>query len=364
MKRIVYVSCDAFFDVDFPIVKELNTKFDLIWIPVIRTDGGWYNHDEIEGFCYNNNIRYIPVFQGVKYKNPKIVLLYHQLLSTIKSLHADVVYFEYYGVPLLHLLTPIYLDKKKIIIAIHDVEQHYKMEYGKLNTLYFNHIIKRFKYFHVFSENQLKIFKKKYPDKTVFSADLYLKDFGPSKLARREDKVNFLFFGIIRENKGLDILIEAFNRVSKKRNDFKVTIAGEAKQWNDYDKLIEDKRLYTLIIRKISNAEIPDLLAAAHYMLLPYRDVTQSGVLLTSYNYEVPVIASDFEGFREYVVNGENGFLIEPNSIDSLEHKLLYILDNHSNIYEKIRRNLKLFVDRNINLSTIINRYVDFFEKL
>ncbi|MGJ1537742.1 glycosyltransferase family 4 protein [Sphingobacterium multivorum] len=364
MKKIIYVSSEAFFDVDFPILKELNNQFDLIWIPIIRTDDGWYSEEEIEYFCRNNNIKNITILQTVKYKNPKIILLYLRLLNTIRSLHADVIYFEYFGVPILHLLTPLYLNVKNIVFAIHDVEQHYKMEYGKLKTLYFEYIIKRFRHFQVFSESQLTLFRKKYPNKEVVSANLYLKDFGKATQTRNEDKINFIFFGIIRKNKGLDILIESFNRIGLHRDDFTVTVAGDAKYWEYYKELIKDESHYNLIIRKIDNSEIANLLVGAHYIILPYLDVTQSGVLLTAYNYCLPAIASDLEGFREYISDGYNGFLVEPNKVEALEEKLVYILNNHKNIYSDLIGNLQKYIEKNINLETIVNNYVNFLNKI
>jgi len=50
MKRLIYVSGEDFFDVDFPILRELNKSFDLVWIPILRI-GGWYTIEDIKDFC-------------------------------------------------------------------------------------------------------------------------------------------------------------------------------------------------------------------------------------------------------------------------------------------------------------------------
>ncbi len=363
MKKLIYISGEDFFDVDFPILKELTKQYDLTWIPILRKNG-WYSNEDITSFCETHHIKVLPILQKYKYKHPMMVLFYIRLLSTIRKLNSDIIYFEYFGVPYLHFFSPFFLDKKKLVFAIHDVEQHYKMSYGNLKSFYFNHICQHFVNFHVFSEVQAEIFRKKYPGKNVFVAKLYLKDFGAPTIRKANDgKVHFLFFGIIRKNKGLDLIIKAFNEVAKKRTDFIVTIAGNTKDWAEYDALIDDKRFYHLMIRKIKNEEIPNLFIEADYSLLLYIDVTQSGVLLTSYNYNVPVIASDLPGFHEYVTDGYNGFLVTPN-VEAIAKKIEKIIEEHSNIHNIMSSNLKGYIEEHINLNKIIQNYCDFFNSL
>lgn len=364
MKTIVYVSNEGFFDVDFPVLKELNKIYNLIWIPVLRING-WYTPEEIEIFCQENSIKYIPLVQKYKYKDPRILGFYLKLISTIRSAKPDLIYFQYFGVPVFHLLTPAFLGKDKIVMAIHDVQQHYKMDHGRILNLYFDYILDSFKYFQVFSASQLAIFKDRYPRKLVFAADLYLKDFGqPSIRKTNNARTNFLFFGIIRKNKGLDLMIKAFNELSKIRNDFTVTIAGDAKDWSEYERLIVDAEPYNLIIRKIKNSEIPNLFTQADYLILPYVDVTQSGVLLTAYNYELPAIASDLEGFREYIVDGSNGFLFKPGDLNSLVEKISLVLDNQDKLNQNIIGNLRGFIEHKINIDTISKQYALFFDNV
>lgn len=362
-RKLVYISGEDFFDVDFPVLKILNKHFDLLWIPVLRIDG-WYTQAEVESYASSNNIALLPIVQKFKYKDPRMLKLYVSLLQSIKKEKPDIIYFEYFGVPFLHYLTPFFLPKEKIVFAIHDVKQHYKMEYGGLKTRYFESLFKRFNNFHVFSQTQLSLFKSKFPYKNSFVANLCLKDFGkPADIQKKTDKVQFLFFGIIRKNKGLDIIIEAVNDLSKKRNDFTIVIAGNAKDWPEYEQKISDKAFYEFHIRKIKNAEIPDLFARSHYILLPYIDVTQSGVLLTAYNYNIPAIASDLPGFNEYIADGRTGYLVTPES-KNLAAKMEDILDNHSSRYAAMCSDLKEYVDKDINAEKIVSNYISFFNTL
>lgn len=363
MKKLVYISGEDFFDVDFPVLKELNKSFDLVWIPILRVNS-WYSLEDIHRYCTAHNIKSVPVVQKHKYKDPRMVPFYLKLQALIKRQQPDIVYFEYFGVPLLHVLTPLYHKKHKVVFAIHDVKQHYKMDYGKMKTIYFDYILKRFKNFQVFSDSQLALFRERFPEKNVFMANLYLKDFGPGKLKPRPGKkINFLFFGIIRKNKGIDLILRAFNEIAKYRNDFTVTIAGNTKDWDEYAKNIEDPSIFNLIIRKIKNEEIPDLMVNADYILLPYLDVTQSGVLLTAYNYNLPAIATDFPGFREYIEDGRNGYLIKP-TVDSLRNCIEKVLNQDTQQHEAIRHNLEGFIQQHIDIRDITKKYTDYFSSL
>lgn len=363
MKKLVYISGEDFFDVDFPVLKELNKTFDLVWIPILRVNS-WYSLEDIHRYCKANDIKSVPVVQKFKYKDPRMVPFYLKLQSLIKRQQPDIIYFEYFGVPLLHLLTPVFFNKNKVVFAIHDVKQHYKMDYGKMKTIYFDYILKRFKNFQVFSESQLTLFRERFPGKNVFMANLYLKDFGPGKLKpRAKKKVNFLFFGIIRKNKGIHLIIKAFNEIAKYRNDFTVTIAGNAKDWDEYAKDIEDPSVFNLMIRKIKNEEVPDLMVNADYILLPYLDVTQSGVLLTAYNYNLPAIATDFPGFREYIQDGHNGYLIRP-AVESLKTAVEAVLNQNEQERAAIRHNLEGFIEEHINIKDISKKYTDYFSSI
>ncbi len=86
--------------------------------------------------------------------------------------------------------------------------------------------------------------------------------------------------------------------------------------------------------------------------------------MLIAYNYNVPVIASDFPGFREYIEGGKNGFLFKPENVDSLTKYMEHVLKMSSGEHKKIKENLEQFVENEISLYSIINKYVDFFDKL
>jgi glycosyltransferase involved in cell wall biosynthesis len=142
-----------------------------------------------------------------------------------------------------------------------------------------------------------------------------------------------LFFGQIKEVKGLDLLIEAFGRTHTKLGSATLVIAG--KVWKDdfsrYQSLIDKHGLAgncRTHIRYIPDEQIASYYAAADIVVLPYRRIYQSGVLLMAMSLGVPVLASDLPGMTEIVENGRNGFLFRSGDVDDLADKLVAALND------------------------------------
>lgn len=142
------------------------------------------------------------------------------------------------------------------------------------------------------------------------------------------DKTYFLFFGQIRKSKGLDILLEGL----PKHPDAELIIAG--KPWrddfSDYQHIIDRRGIQDYIqpvIRYIQDEEKDLFYSAADFIVLPYKEIYQSGVLLMSMSYGRPVIASDLPANQEVIQSGKNGLLFKTEDPDDLK----LILENAIN---------------------------------
>jgi glycosyltransferase involved in cell wall biosynthesis len=366
-KKICWITSDSFLDVDKDIVPSLAKHFDITWYIVITLNNSLYRYNiqELVLFAQLNKIELEIIHQKVKYKSPHTIPIYYKLFRKIKIEEPVIVYSNIFGMPFYHPL--LYLCKlKNVVCATHDVIQHVDIPYRRLMVIYNKFVFKTFKNFHLFSKTQHGLFMSKYPNKNTFYTPLHLKNFGVSDKLPPKEKVVFLFFGSIRENKGLEILIEAARTVYQKRpEEFIVRICGYSSRWEHYEKLIgEDMHAFQLDIRKIPNSEIPDLFSTSHYLVLPYRDVTQSGPLFIAYNYRVPVIASDLPGFRENIHQDRNGFLFDVGDSNSLANKMIEIIDNHSSRYEDIKINLNDFIGTTMSIDAIASKYVEFFNNI
>lgn len=151
-----------------------------------------------------------------------------------------------------------------------------------------------------------------------------------------------LFFGLIKPYKGLDILLRSMPRILQSIPDARLIVAGEV--YGDpapYHKLIgelglEDK--VELHFKYISEPEIKVLFQRAQVCVLPYKSATQSGVIASSYSYNVPVIASDIGGLGEYIVEGITGYLVEPEDPEALAAQIVSFFQN--NDFERMREEI------------------------
>jgi glycosyltransferase involved in cell wall biosynthesis len=128
----------------------------------------------------------------------------------------------------------------------------------------------------------------------------------------------FLFFGFIRKYKGLDLLLEAVNKLKTKSKNFKVLVAGEFyDDRKQYDELIEQFNLNDQLILKtdfIPDSEVKYYLCAADAVIQPYRNATQSGVTPLAYHFEVPMIVTNVGGLPALVPHNKVGLVCEPDA--------------------------------------------------
>lgn len=124
-----------------------------------------------------------------------------------------------------------------------------------------------------------------------------------------------LFIGLIREYKGVDVLLHAMPAIIARDPEIKLVIAGEFYDGQEkYEKLIDELRLREHVIVRpkfVPAEEIGLYLAAADLNVLPYRHATQSGILVTAYAHGCPVLVTRVGGLAEVVDDGKSGFVVE-----------------------------------------------------
>ena len=132
------------------------------------------------------------------------------------------------------------------------------------------------------------------------------------------DYKTMLFFGRICSYKGLEYLLDAFQQLAAKDEKYRLVIAGEAnKGAEDYLKQIDEMVVnqegrVIPHVRFIPDDEIEVYFKAADVLVLPYKDIFQSGVLFLAYSFGLPVIATDVGSFREAISEGRTGFMCKP----------------------------------------------------
>jgi len=140
-----------------------------------------------------------------------------------------------------------------------------------------------------------------------------------------------LFFGQIKEAKGLDLLLEAAAEVAREIPGVTFLIAGRPwrSDFSRYEALIRKLGIRDHVVlhsRFIPHEEVASYYAAADVVVLPYRRIYQSGVVLMAMSYRRPVVVSDLPGMTEIVRDGENGFVFASGSSAQLAKRLVEIL--------------------------------------
>ena len=154
-----------------------------------------------------------------------------------------------------------------------------------------------------------------------------------------QEKKVLLFFGMIKKVKGLEVLLQAMKKVIANNSDVFLVIAGRVweNDFSIYQKIINDNNLsdYCLIHNKfIPHEDVDHYYASADLVVLPYKRIYQSGVLMMSMSYEKAVIVSDLPPLIEVVEDMKTGFVFESENSESLSEKLNRILSDKNKLEE------------------------------
>ena len=177
------------------------------------------------------------------------------------------------------------------------------------------------------------------------------------RLDLRDDERAILFFGRIMPYKGIEYLLDAFRLlVADKQANYRLIVAGEPKKGSEeYLRELQSsvyrnfaREQVILKLQFIPDDEMELYLKGADVLVLPYKEIFQSGVLFLAYSFGLPVVATDVGSFREEIVEGSTGFLCKPG--DPTE--LAKAVDRYfaSGLYKDLsvrRRELKDYANTN-----------------
>ena len=139
-----------------------------------------------------------------------------------------------------------------------------------------------------------------------------------------------LFFGYIREYKGLDVLLEAWPGVVKARPGARLLLAGDPVRLDPSRR--EQLQAWATRLGAVHRfgyvpfSEVGRYFRAADVLVMPYRHISQSGVLYLALSLGVPVVASRVGGLAEVLKDGESGLLVPPESPAELAEALRRVL--------------------------------------
>lgn len=134
----------------------------------------------------------------------------------------------------------------------------------------------------------------------------------------REKQHYVLFFGFIREYKGLDLLLEAMADERIAQMGVKLIVAGEfygdAKPYMEQMKRLDISDRVVMHTEFIPDHEVNRYFCAADLVAQPYKTATQSGVTQIAFHFERPMLVTNVGGLPEIVPDGKVGFVVEPEA--------------------------------------------------
>ena len=278
-----------------------------------------------------DNIEKIPAKQILDTINP---FSYIKTANEILKYKPDILVMKYwmpfFAPALGYVAGKLKKSGTKVITVLDNVIPHEKKFYDIPFSKYF---LKRNSGFVVMSDTVKNDLLSLKPDaKYIFNehplydhfGDIIDKEVAREKLNIPKDKKVLLYFGFVRDYKGLDLLLEAMAQLP---DDYYLIIAGEVygddkKYFDLIDKLKIQNEL-NVNLRYIRDDEVQLFFSAADVNILPYRSATQSGILSIAYHFELPVLVTDVGSLKQAVDSSKSGMIIPKAEADMIAESVI-----------------------------------------
>lgn len=236
-----------------------------------------------------------------------------ELKRYVNSIQPDVLHFDDVSVRLLSFMA-FMKGRRKSIVNVHDPVQHsgerdWKNLYAR--KLYY----KRARRILTFSRYSQRLFRQEYgsqPECVRIPLKPYniYKSYSSDSTAVRK---YITFIGRLSPYKGIDLFLQTIFRIACKFPDQQFVIAGKPGPGFDMS-LLQNKSFsknLSLHLGHLSATEMSDIVSQSKAVICPYKDATQSGVIMTAYALDTPVVVTNVGGLPEYVQEGLTGYVVE-----------------------------------------------------
>lgn len=275
-------------------------------------------------------------------------LSYRKTAKAIEQFNPDLLVIGYwmpFMAPSLGYVAKRLSKQCKVVSIVHNAIPHEKSVLDKTLSNYF---FSRNNSFIALSDAVKLDILESYPEaqvKTILHpsyahfGSLIPRVYAMLKLGLDKTKKYLLFFGIIRDYKGLDTLLAALPFLDK---NIHLIIAGEVYgSFSKYQQIIEKHKLQDRVHQfdqYISDSEVHLYFSVAECCVLPYKSATQSGITAIAHHFNVPVVASNVGGLSEFIHDAENGYLIDDCTPEKLAETILKGLETA--VFEKFKETL------------------------
>ena len=234
---------------------------------------------------------------------------------------AVVAYWMPAMAPCLGTISRILKKKTRVVALMHNVMAHDTKKTVQQLTRYFVQSIDKAVVMVEAERHNLAYFRKDLPcvisPHPIYDSygELMTKAEAAAKLNLDPDYTYLLFFGLIRDYKGLDQLLQAYAKV--RNPNVRLLIAGEYYSSQAmYENMIRDLRIEQSVIchtHYIPDEEVAAYFSIADLVVQPYKSATQSGITQIAYHFSKPMLVTRVGGLPEMVPDGKAGYVVEPS---------------------------------------------------
>ena len=308
---------------------------------------------DVKAECFQVEYGFKNVYKGSKIKKGiRYVNSLFQLKSYIKKNRFDIVHFQWYEIPLFEKLIfrsikRLYKPRPRIVMTVHGIEpkeQGWYRHFG-LQQMYLEadaiclHSDQAINYFNQCYSTSCP---KYMITPALFDENDYMhveKQEARRTLGIPEDKTVLLSFGTVRDDKTIDLLLEAFPKAFERNKELYLLSGGtlSATDKDRYLRLAEECNKTgsaRIDFKYIDKSDEPLYYSAADILVLPYRYISQSGVAYCGLVYDLAMIASDIPRLDLMAKSGVNAAVFGKGDVEDLVEKIVKLSKDKEKIEE------------------------------
>ena len=345
--RIAYISSAFLADCDLPLIKEITSEgHEVVYIlqmsdhtrqaTVVNVErmkpkGGVYPASEYKGLEFMAD--YLPLENVYVQNMPSCHEWHLQSLLSVWKLFCflrkgkfDVVHLTW---PPRYSTFPLYAFRRKMVLTMHDPLPH-SSDRNRLNEFHRTMAFRLISHFIVLSKMLREEFVATYH---LEQKHVHLSRLGCYEIMKTSKGIDMplpkryiLFAGSIHPHKGIRYLCEAMKTISKEQSDLSLVISGRGQFDFDIDAYCQELPIQ-VFNRFVLHDELYTLIKNAELVVCPYLDATQSGVLMSAFALDKPVVCTNVGALPEMVQDGRHGLLVPPRDSAAIARAVLQLLD-------------------------------------
>lgn len=289
-----------------------------------------------------------------------------KVFSLVKKIKPDIVHIN--GNIILGFWS-LFLRQKKIY-SIHGIPKKEKKiwsgkDYGGifLEALLQNFVFRGYKNMILLSNRDKMYLSSK--QKFYIIPNAVRESFLQSQNKNTKQRFRILFVGGLSRMKGVDLIIDVFERILTKFDTYVLTLVGEIKDeyvQNKLNSLPEQLKSKIELINNLPVKKLIDYFGESKVLLLPSLQENMPIVILEAMACGVPVIASKVGAIPEIIEDNVNGLLIEVSE-NSLFEKLNYLLKNDE-VWNRLAKLAKSKILNEFSPEVISKKHIETYKKV